>query len=77
MLEETIKTPVQTAVKRVDEQEFARLNAKQLMFVEDAVRLIYKTLSNVNTINKEQVEVIHHESLHAHDASALIKSRLS
>ena len=39
-IEETIGTPVQTMVKRSDEQEFARLNAENLMFCEDAARKI-------------------------------------
>jgi GTP cyclohydrolase I len=33
--EKRIATPVQTAVKREDEQEFARLNATNLMFCEE------------------------------------------
>ena len=41
-LEKVIGTPVQTAVKRSDEQEFARLNATNLMFCEDAARHIKK-----------------------------------
>ena len=43
-IESTIGTPVQTAVKRVDEQEFARLNAQNLMFCEDAARRIKRAL---------------------------------
>ena len=35
---ETISTSVQTMVKRIDEQEFARLNGENLMFCEDAAR---------------------------------------
>lgn len=35
-----IGTPVQTAAKRQDEQEFARLNAENFMFCEDAARKI-------------------------------------
>ncbi|MHC5068631.1 MAG: GTP cyclohydrolase FolE2, partial [Planctomycetota bacterium] len=36
--EAALATPVQTAVKREDEQEFARRNAANLMFCEDAAR---------------------------------------
>ena len=32
-----LKTPVQAAVKREDEQEFARLNGQNLMFCEDVL----------------------------------------
>ncbi|MGY0627542.1 MAG: GTP cyclohydrolase FolE2, partial [Paraglaciecola chathamensis] len=38
LIENALKTPVQTAVKRADEQEFARLNGHNLMFCEDAAR---------------------------------------
>lgn len=41
-LEAELKTPVQTAVKRIDEQKFARLNGQNTMFVEDALRIISK-----------------------------------
>ena len=44
-VEKALGTPVQTAVKKVDEQEFARLNSENLMFSEDAVRRI-KALLN-------------------------------
>ena len=37
-MEKSLGTPVQTAVKREDEAEFAKLNARHLMFCEDAVR---------------------------------------
>ena len=39
-IETTLNTPVQAAVKRPDEQEFARLNGANLMFCEDAARRI-------------------------------------
>jgi GTP cyclohydrolase I len=38
LVENTLKTPVQAAVKREDEREFARLNGANLMFCEDAGR---------------------------------------
>ncbi|SMF32488.1 GTP cyclohydrolase FolE2 [Pseudobacteriovorax antillogorgiicola] len=72
-LEDKLQTPVQTAVKREDEQEFARLNAANLMFVEDAVRNIYKAMQSVSYARRVTVETIHHESLHAHDARAMIQ----
>ena len=39
-VEAALGTPVQTAVKREDEQAFARLNAENLMFCEDAARRV-------------------------------------
>jgi len=49
-LEQVIGTPVQTAVKRADEQEFARLNASNLMFCEDAARRIKNYLESNNLV---------------------------
>jgi GTP cyclohydrolase I len=69
-IEDSLQTPVQTAVKRIDEQAFARLNGANLMYVEDAARRIYAALSNTHqAIN---VQVRHLESLHPHDAVAEI-----
>src|SRR3546814_20529772 len=44
-IEAALGTPVQTAVKRADEQAFARLNAENLMFFEDAARTVASALS--------------------------------
>ena len=67
-LEDTIGTPVQTAVKRIDEQEFARLNAENLMFCEDAARRIKFSLENMAAVRNYWFKVDHQESLHAHNA---------
>lgn len=67
-LEAVIGTPVQTAVKRSDEQEFARLNAKNLMFCEDAARNIKKALEKMSCAKNYWFKVEHQESLHAHNA---------
>lgn len=70
-LEDIIATPVQTAVKRVDEQEFARLNAENLMFCEDSARKLKKALEQIDGINAYWLKVDHQESLHAHNAVAI------
>lgn len=70
-LEKTIQTPVQTAVKREDEQEFARLNAENLMFCEDASRRFKSLLESNKEIIDYHIKVSHHESLHAHNAEAI------
>ena len=44
LAEGALKTPVQSAVKREDEQAFARLNGRNLMFCEDAARRIAAVL---------------------------------
>jgi GTP cyclohydrolase I len=67
-VENTLKTPVQTAVKREDEQEFARLNGQNLMFIEDAGRKLKDVLTKDDRLTDFWVRVEHHESLHAHDA---------
>jgi GTP cyclohydrolase I len=69
--ETALGTAVQTAVKRIDEQEFARLNAQQLMFCEDAARLLAQTLDADDDVADFHVHVRHLESLHPHDAVAV------
>ena len=69
--ETALGTAVQTAVKRIDEQEFARRNAEQLMFCEDAARLLAETLDDVDVVEDFHVYVRHLESLHPHDAVAV------
>jgi GTP cyclohydrolase I len=67
-VEETLKTPVQTAVKREDEQMFALLNGQNLMFIEDAGRKLKDRLDHDARLADFWVRIEHHESLHAHDA---------
>ena len=67
-LEKIIGTPVQTAVKRKDEQEFAKLNAENLMFCEDAARRIKFGLEHMSFVEDYWFKVEHQESLHAHNA---------
>ncbi len=73
--EEVIGTPVQTAVKRRDEQEFARLNASNLMFCEDAARRIKNCLEQMHFIKNYWIKVDHQESLHAHNAVVIDQKR--
>ncbi|MGS0536294.1 GTP cyclohydrolase FolE2 [Pseudoalteromonas sp. SaAl2] len=69
-LETELKTPVQAAVKREDEQEFARLNGQNLMFCEDAARKIKAVLEHAQYADY-WLQINHYESLHAHDAVAI------
>ena len=69
LAETALATPVQTAVKRLDEQAFAELNGQNLMFVEDATRRLLTTLNP--HYGKAHVYVRHLESLHPHDAVAV------
>ena len=70
-IEHALKTPVQAAVKREDEQEFARLNGQNLMFCEDASRRIKAALNKDSSFVDFWLRVNHYESLHAHDAVAV------
>ena len=70
LTEEVLQTAVQTAVKREDEQEFARLNGQNLMFVEDAARKLKRAFGSDTMFQDFKVRVAHYESLHAHDAVA-------
>jgi len=68
LIEDALQTPVQAAVKREDEQEFARLNGQNLMFCEDAARRLQHALNLNNKFNDFWLRINHLESLHAHDA---------
>lgn len=70
LAETALGTPVQTAVKRADEQAFARLNGQNLMYVEDAARQLQQALAG--RFDAYSVQVTHRESLHAHDAVARV-----
>ncbi len=70
-VEQALMTPVQTAVKREDEQAFAQLNGGNLMFCEDAARRVQAALDADPRILDFLVRVSHFESLHPHDAMAV------
>lgn len=70
-VEGALKTPVQTAVKRADEQAFALLNGSNLMFCEDAARRMQAALDGDERVADFWVRASHHESLHPHDAVAI------
>jgi GTP cyclohydrolase IB len=59
-------------VKREDEQAFAELNGSNAIFVEDAVRLICKSLEGEPRIGDFRVVASHQESLHSHDAVSIL-----
>ncbi len=76
-IEDALKTPVQAAVKRADEQEFARLNGQNLMFCEDAARRLKHALNQLSEFDDFWLRVNHYESLHAHDAVAVTAKGIS
>jgi GTP cyclohydrolase I len=73
---EALKTETQVMVKREDEQAFAELNGAFTKFVEDAARLLYEELEGESRIHDFQVACAHLESLHSHDAVAVIHKGL-
>ena len=76
-VEDVLQTPVQAVVKREDEQEFARLNGQNLMFCEDAARRIKVCLDAVSDYADYWVRVDHVESLHPHNAVAIVTKGLN
>ncbi|GJM09611.1 MAG: GTP cyclohydrolase FolE2 [Lysobacteraceae bacterium] len=71
-IESALKTPVQTAVKREDEQAFAELNGSNLMFCEDAARRMQAALENDARLADFWIKASHFESLHPHNAVAVV-----
>ena len=76
-VEDALQTPVQTAVKREDEQAFALLNGENLMFCEDAARRIQAALAQDEHIVDFWIRATHQESLHPHDAVAVATKRVA
>ncbi len=72
-VETALGTPVQAAVKREDELEFAKRNARNLMFCEDAARKLKAALLKREDVTDFNIEVRHFESLHAHDVVAKVR----
>ncbi len=76
LIEGALKTPVQATVKREDEQKFALLNGSNLMFCEDAGRRIQTALNSDERILDFWARCTHFESLHPHNAVAVITKGL-
>lgn len=72
MCDRALLTETQVMVRREDEQAFAELNGDQTKFVEDAARLLYEAVDSDPRIADFQIACAHLESLHSHDAVAVI-----
>jgi len=72
-----LETEVQVMVRRDDEQAFAEMNGAYTKFVEDAARLLFGVLDDEAALADFRVECSHMESLHAHDAIAVIVKGVS
>jgi len=71
-VEDVLQTVVQAAVKREDEQEFARRNSQNLMFCEDASRRIKARLDKNDKLSDYLIKTSHLESLHEHNAVSIV-----
>ena len=69
-VENRIKTLPYPIIKRVDEQEIARVAAENPMFVEDAIREISMGLDERPEIHDWVVKCSHEESIHTSEAIA-------
>jgi len=70
-VESQIKTLPYPVIKRVDEQEIARIAAQNPMFVEDAIRKISKALDDKDELYDWIVKCSHEESIHTSEAIAI------
>ncbi len=76
VIENALKTPVQAAVKREDEQAFALLNGQNLMFCEDSARRVGTALREQDRVSDFWARISHFESLHPHNAVAIVTKGL-
>ena len=74
MLRRQIPTEVTVYMKRIDEQAQAELSGANLLFTEDANRLIYEGLDawyDVGKVKDFSIVTVHQESIHPYDAIAV------
>ena len=70
-VESQIKTLPYPVIKRVDEQEIARVAGQNPMFVEDAIRKISQALNDRKDFYDWIVKCSHEESIHTSEAIAI------
>jgi GTP cyclohydrolase I len=70
LIEESVKTSMKPLLKRMDEQEVARIAAENPMFVEDAIRRIINSLNKQEMIYDWIIKCTHMESIHVSNATA-------
>jgi len=71
-VEDSLQTPVQATVKREDEQAFALLNGRNLIFCEDAGRRVQTALNDDERVLDFWARCTHYESLHPHNAVSVV-----
>lgn len=72
MCNKALTTETLVFCKRQDEQAFAEKNGAQPKFVEDAIRYLANVLNENTKVKDYKVICSHQESLHSHDAAAVI-----
>jgi len=70
LIESSVKTFMMPILKRVDEQECARIAYENPMFVEDSIRRIINSLNQTDNIYDWIVKCIHMESIHVSNATS-------
>ena len=70
-VEQNLVTLPYPVIKRVDEQEIARIAAENPMFVEDAIRRISYVLNENSQLYDWIVKCVHEESIHTSEAIAI------
>lgn len=70
-VESRIKTLPYPIIKRIDEQEIARVASLNPMFVEDAIREISSALNELEGVHDWTVKCSHEESIHTSEAIAI------
>ena len=68
LIEDAVKTSMFPVLRRVDEQEVARIAAANPMFVEDAIRRIVNAINHQDFIYDWIVRCVHMESIHVSNA---------
>ena len=70
-IESAVPTLPYPIIKRIDEQEIARIAGENPMFVEDAIRAISEKLNEREDIHDWLVKCTHEESIHTSEAIAI------
>lgn len=71
LIENAVSNKVYPILRRIDEQEVARVAGENPQFVEDSIRRICNRLNQENTIFDWIVKCYHEESLHMNNAMAI------
>jgi GTP cyclohydrolase I len=70
-VESVIPTLPYPVIKRIDEQEIAKVAAENPMFVEDAIRLISNSIDTIPGVIDWVIKCSHEESIHTSEAVAV------